>query len=233
VPEFRIISIGALAAHPLRGESRPCRTGHGTSVLLTAPETREAPVLLVDPGLPDVALRARLEERAGLEPRHVTHIFLTSFHPDLRRGLPLFDHATWWIAEREREEIGRALIERYRETEDELGPEDETTRLLRDEIAVLRRCTPAPDEMLPRVAPFPLPGRTPGSCGVLVAQPRFTILLAGDAIPTREHLEQGKVLPDVQDVEAARESFLEAVEIADLIVPGRDDLVVNPTRRPF
>ena len=48
-----------------------------------------------------------------------------------------------------------------------------------------------------------------------------------------EHLTQGKVLPWAPDVTQARESFAEVIEIADLIILGRDNLVVNPTKRPF
>ena len=50
-----------------------------------------------------------------------------------------------------------------------------------------------------------------------------------DKIYTKEHLEQGKVLPGCADREKAMESFQESIEIADLIIPGRDNLLVNPT----
>ncbi|MEO1511313.1 MAG: hypothetical protein AAFU70_04495, partial [Planctomycetota bacterium] len=62
---------------------------------------------------------------------------------------------------------------------------------------------------------------------------RETTLVCGDAIPTIEHLEQGKVLPSADDAERAQESFREAVEIADVLVLGRDNLVVNPLRKMF
>ena len=55
-------------------------------------------------------------------------------------------------------------------------------------------------------------------------------LIAGDAVPTVEHLAAGQVLSPAFDLEAARESFAEAVEIADWIVCGRDNLVPNQTR---
>jgi hypothetical protein len=57
------------------------------------------------------------------------------------------------------------------------------------------------------------------------------VLVCGDAVATAEHLERGMVLPHPHDVEQARASFMEAVEIADLIVAGRDNLLVNPMRR--
>jgi hypothetical protein len=41
------------------------------------------------------------------------------------------------------------------------------------------------------------------------------------------------VLPDCADREAAKESFEEAVEIADVLVLGRDNLVVNRTKKMF
>ena len=74
---------------------------------------------------------------------------------------------------------------------------------------------------------------TPGLCGLVVATPRFTTLICGDAVPTLEHLEEGKVLSGAADVDKARESFAEVIEIADLIILGRDNVVVNPTKRPF
>jgi hypothetical protein len=70
-------------------------------------------------------------------------------------------------------------------------------------------------------------------CGLLIEEPRHTTVICGDAIPTVEHLDQGKVLVSALDVEKAKASFEEAVEIADLLVLGRDNMVVNPTKRPF
>jgi glyoxylase-like metal-dependent hydrolase (beta-lactamase superfamily II) len=102
---------------------------------------------------------------------------------------------------------------------------------------VLKKCEPAPDHIADekgeRIDLFPLPGITPGLTGLIIAGSRHTTLVCGDAVPTVEHLEQGKVLTPAADVDRARESFAEAVEIADLLVLGRDNLVVNPTKRPF
>ena len=88
----------------------------------------------------------------------------------------------------------------------------------------------APDQIAEGIDLFPLPGVTPGLCGLLMPMPRTTVLVCGDAIPTLEHLEQGVVLAHVADLEKARESFKEAVEIADFLVLGRDNLVANPIR---
>jgi glyoxylase-like metal-dependent hydrolase (beta-lactamase superfamily II) len=55
-----------------------------------------------------------------------------------------------------------------------------------------------------------------------------TILIAGDAVPTQEHFLAGQVLPDAYDIRAAQEAMREVYEIADQIVPGHDNIFVNP-----
>lgn len=226
-PEVRVISIGALAAHPLWNERTPARTGHATTTLITAGDRR----ILVDPSLPAQALVARLRERANVGPEQITDVFLTCFKPDVRRAIQAFEDASWWIAEAERESVGVALLQRAQEADD--AGDAELRDALALDVAIMRRCAAAPDALAERVDLFPLPGVTPGMSGLLVAHPRHTLLICGDAVPTVEHLERGAVLPSAADVSLAQESFREAIEIADLIVPGRDNLVVNPARRPF
>ena len=99
--DVRVISIGALASHPLRKEPAGDRTGHATITLVRT----KGRAILVDPGLPAPAVAALLPERAGIEADQITHVFLTRFSPDTARGIRLFDHATWWIHNDEREQI--------------------------------------------------------------------------------------------------------------------------------
>ncbi|RMH27268.1 MAG: MBL fold metallo-hydrolase [Planctomycetota bacterium] len=225
--EVRVISIGATSAHPLWGERAPVRTGHATTTLVRA----QGAVILIDPGLPGEVLGARLGERAGLTPANVTHVFLTSFKPDVCRGIGAFDNAEWLIHDAEREAVGGALVTEIHRARD-AGDEDLARALTRD-AEVLRRCAPAPDTLAPGVDLFPLPGVTPGLCGVLIPTARDTTLITGDAVPTVEHLHQGKVPPACADLERARESLAEALEIADLLILGRDNLTPNPARGPF
>jgi glyoxylase-like metal-dependent hydrolase (beta-lactamase superfamily II) len=229
VIDLRVISIGTLASHPLWNERAQVRTGHATTTLVRSGDR----VLLVDPGLPAQALVARLAERANIAPTQVTDVFLTCFKPDVRRAIVAFEGAEWWIAESEREQVGTMLASRLRELGEDGDADDQLKRAMGQDVAILQRCRPAPDELIDSVALFPLPGVTPGMSGLLVEEPRHTTLVCGDAIPTVEHLIEGKVLQGAVDVEKARASFAEAVEIADLLVLGRDNLVVNPTKRPF
>jgi glyoxylase-like metal-dependent hydrolase (beta-lactamase superfamily II) len=222
--DYRIISIGALSRHELWQEQGEARTPHATSTLIRS----EKRVILVDPGLPPQVIAARLEERSGLKPAAVTDVFLTNFRPAHRWGLQAFMNARWLIGERERETIGPALIQQFTQEK-----EPEARKLLEQDIAVLKRCEPAPDKLARGVDLFPLPGFTPGTCGLLLSHANSTTLVAGDAVATAEHLEQGRVLRGAYDPEQAKESFLEAIEIADVIVCGHDNLVINPTKRRF
>lgn len=221
----RVISIGTLASHPLRNEPDNARTGHATTTLITAGGDA---TILVDPSLPAQVLAARLEERAGITPDAVTHVFITSFDRDRRRCLGAFEKAKWMLGADELEHAVQVL-----EAEAEVFAKADDAALLarhRTEREALANVSAAPDTLAPGVDLFPLPGVTPGTCGLILSQPTTTILIAGDAVATVEHLEQGKVLPGCADVEQAQESFREAVEIADILIPGRDNWASNPLR---
>lgn len=227
--EYRVISIGTLPSNSLWGEKGQVRTGHSTTTLIVSGKKK----ILIDPGLPEQILGARLTERANITPSQITDVFLTSFRSDCRRGIGAFEHAEWWISEAEREGVGVPLAQSLKA----LNPDDEEDQVMKDvllrDVAVLQRCKAAPDQLAERVTIFPLAGVTPGLCGVLLEDPRFTVLVTGDAIPTVEHLERGQVLVNAIDSAKARESFQDAIEVADLLILGRDNIVVNPTKRPF
>lgn len=239
--DYRVLSIGTLSAHPLRGEEIPVRTGHATTTLIRVGGS----VIVVDPGLPAEVLRQRLDERAGIRPDEVTHVFLTSFKADTCRGIGLFEDAAWLVHGAEREGAGVPLAQILMKVTAE-DDDPELRAQLEAQIQILQRCEAAPDTLAAdrrssgaaltsstgaKVDLFPLPGVTPGLCGLLLTLPRQTVLIAGDAVATVEHLEQGKVLDRCHDVARAKESFAEAIEIADLIVCGRDNVCVVPTKR--
>jgi len=220
--EYRIISIGALSVHELWSQQGAARTPHATTTLIQAGGRN----ILVDPGLPAQAIAARLGERAGLETSSITEVFLTTFRPAHRVGLNAFPDARWLIHEAEREAIGRHLVEQYRQQAD---PQQQQT--LQEEIAILQQCTAAPDEIVEKLHIFPLPGFTPGTCGLILSLPQTTLVVAGDAVATCEHLRQGRVLKNAWDAHQGQESLKEVIEIADWIIPGHDNLTPNPLQR--
>jgi glyoxylase-like metal-dependent hydrolase (beta-lactamase superfamily II) len=222
--DYRVISIGTLAAHPLWDERVPVRTGHATTTLVSAGDRH----VLVDPGLPPTALVARLAERSRVKPDEITDVFLTRFDSDHARGVARFARARWLLTEAEREWTLRSLraeIERA-----EAGGDEELLEELRARRGIAERFRAAEDRVAPGVDLFPLPGVSPGSCGLLLPLPTSTVLVCGDAVATIEHLRGAKVLPGALDVERAQESFREAIEIADVLILGRDNVAMNPLR---
>ena len=218
---FRIISIGTLSVHELWDQQGPARTPHATTTLITTEDRR----ILVDPGLPAEVVTARLAERSGLKPEDVSDVFLTNFRPAHRAGLLAFPNARWLISEAERESIGTGLVEQFQNTEDEAR-----RNTLQQEIALLKRCQAAPDQLAPQVDLFPLPGFTAGTAGLVLSHPQSTTVVAGDACATVEHIEFGRVLRGAADIEQAQESLMEVLQIADVIVPGHDNVLLSPMR---
>jgi glyoxylase-like metal-dependent hydrolase (beta-lactamase superfamily II) len=217
---FDIISIGTLSRNRLWNETSPVRTAHATTTLLRAGKRH----ILVDPGLPPAALAARLGERSGVKPEQIDTVFLTNFRPAHRAGLAIFTKAKVLIHENEQQAVQQHLEQMI----EQAPTEDEDRKWMKQEMALLETIQPAEDQLEEYVDLFPLFGYTPGNCGLLISAPTTTLLIAGDAIPTQEHFLAGQVLPDAYDIRAAQESMQEAYEIADLVIPGHDNLFVNP-----
>ncbi len=220
IPRVDIISIGTLSRNRLWNESERVRTAHSTTSLIRV-GTR---AILIDPGLPAPALAARLYERTGLKPDQIDTVFLTNFRPAHHAGLSLFARAKRFIHEIELE-TSRARLEQLI---DEAPSEDIDRKALVAELDALDDLQAAPDQFASGVDLFPLFGYTPGTCGVLVSTPTNTTLIAGDAVPTLDHFLSGQALPDAQDIKATQESMAEVYEIADVIVPGHDNIFLNP-----
>ncbi len=217
---FDIISIGTLSRNRLWNEAEAVRTPHATTTLIRVGGRS----ILVDPGLPPPALAARLYERTGMRPEQIDTVFLTNFRPAHRAGLSLFSRAKLLINEAEqqaiREHLEKLLIQ--------APAEDLDRRILQQELHLLEHLQPAADQLAEHIDLFPLFGYTPGNSGLLLSLPTVTVIIAGDAVPTQEHFLAGQTLPDAYDLNAAGQSLQEVYEIADLIVPGHDNVFLNP-----
>jgi len=217
---FDIISIGTLARNRLWNENEVVRTAHATTTLVRSGKR----LILVDPGLPPTAIGARLSERTGLKPSQIDTIFLTSFKPQCMSGIEAFPKAKILIHEVE-QDYARAQLTSLIE---QAPKEDIDRAYMQKELQLLESCELSPDELTQDVDLFPLSGYTPGLCGLLIKSPLTTALIAGAGVPTLDHFLRGQVLPDSNDIPQAQESLKEAYEIADLIVPGFDNVFLNP-----
>ena len=218
--EYTVISIGTRSKNPLWRERQPVRTSHSTTTLIRS----DSATILVDPSLPGQILEPRLFERAGLKPDAITHVFLTNLKPVHRRGLDLFPKAIHLASEMEIDLAQQALATAARH----LGQDADAQSRLSAERKLLAEIRPAPDQLAAGVDLFPLPGYTPGQAGLLLKFAARTVMITGDAVPTQGHFEAGQVFQDCFDLQQAKESLAEVYELADVIVPGHDNVFVNP-----
>lgn len=215
---YTVINIGALSCNRLWNETAPRRTAHATSTLIRSGST----TILVDPSLPVEAMAHRLDERVGLKPADIDAVFLTTFRPVHRRALSAFDRASWLMHSVEIEAVASHLAALEERASAERS-DAETMRLLRDEQALIKKLSAAPDRLTPEVHLFPAAGASVGSAALLLAEPARTVVVAGDAVLTEEHYDAGRVFEQAVSVEDARNAFREIAEIADEIVPGHDN----------
>jgi hypothetical protein len=159
-----------------------------------------------------------------MRPEQIDTVFLTNLRPAHRAGLSIFTEAKVLVHEREKE----ATVTHMRAHIEEARQEELDVTALAAELKLVESFEPADDKLADQVDLFPLFGYTPGTTGLLVAAPTMTTLIAGDAVPTLDHFLAGQVLPDSYDINAAQESMREVYEIADVIVPGHDNLFPNP-----
>lgn len=77
---------------------------------------------------------------------------------------------------------------------------------------------PCPSKLSARVRVMETPGHVEGHLSVLFEG----VVVAGDAIPTRKHHEEG-IIPRIHtNAEKARESMRRIAEVAEVIIPGHD-----------
>jgi len=221
--EYCVISIGTLSRNKLWGESAAVRTAHATT---TAVFTEDR-LILVDPSLPATALAAVFNERTGKQLADVTDVFCTTLRPVHRRSIAALPKARWWA---HGEELAAYALHLR-------GLLDSAERLdaqhadgIQAELKLLGAFRPAPEEFDGQVTVYPLAGPSPGSAGLLLTPPTATIVIAGDAALTAEHVRRGQVWEGCADIERARQSMADFLELVDVIVPGHDNVMFSPGR---
>jgi len=222
--EFCIVSIGALSHNRLWGETAAVRTAHATSTYIEDGDRR----ILIDPSLPAQALAARFNERTGKSLSDVTDVFCTTLRPVHRRSVEAFDGATWWVSQLELESY-RAHLEGLGQSADRLSSAD--AQSVKADLKLIERFKPAPDKFTPQISLYPLYGPSVGSAGLLLSPSASTIVIAGDAALTAEHVQRGQIWQGCADTGAAGESLQDLLQIADVIIPGHDNLMLAPSRK--
>jgi len=221
--EYSVISIGALSRNRLWGESAATRTSHATTTAVFD----EGRVILVDPSLPPQALGPVFNERTGKQLADVTDVFCTTLRPVHRRSIQALPEAVWWAHEDEIASHRRKLAELLASAE-RLSPADAAT--IEADIKLLEAFRPAPEKFSEQVTVYPMFGASAGSAGLLLTPPTMTVVVAGDAVLTAGHMAEGQVWEGCEDRERALETLRDVLELADVIVPGHDNVCFAPGR---
>ncbi len=195
INRWDIITIGNLSRNRYWGEkeTQSYRPAICTCTLIQLDGVR----LLVDPSLKEESdMNAELFRRTGLKPEAIDAVFLTHAHGDHHYGLPHFPAARWLAAA----PVAAQLTAIYDKT-----VETVTDRLL-GEIDVIHT-----------------PGHTEHHYSLRFDWAGKSVVLAADAVVTREYWDERRGYFNSTDFAAAAASMNRLAKIADIIIPGHDN----------
>ena len=221
--EYSVISIGALSRNRLWGESAAIRGSHATITAVFD----EGKIILVDPSLPAQALGPVFNERTGKQLADVTDVFCTTLRPVHRRSITALPEANWW-AYKDEIDVYRAKLAAMLDSAERIDPTDAVQ--IEVDLKLLESFRPAPEKFTEQVTVYPMAGATDGSAGLLLTPPTMSIVIAGDAVLTAGHVALGQVWEGCDDREKALETLRDVLELADVIVPGHDNVCFSPGR---
>jgi glyoxylase-like metal-dependent hydrolase (beta-lactamase superfamily II) len=221
--EFTVVSIGAMSSNPFWKEPPGVRTPHATTTLVRDGQR----LILVDPSLPGQILLQRLNERTGLTADDITDVFCTTLRPTHRRGIEAFSTARW-LAFDEELQVYRGHLAAMAEASHRA--KDDLHQAIHAEERIVERFEACPERITEAVHLFPLKGPSAGSAGLLLAGSTRTVVVAGDAALTSDHVLAGRVWSGAADTQQAMDSLTEILEIADVIVCGHDNYMLCPGR---
>jgi glyoxylase-like metal-dependent hydrolase (beta-lactamase superfamily II) len=199
-----IICIGNLSRNRYWGEDerKAIRPALCTCTLVAGDGFR----LLVDPALVDAeSMAAELNRRTGFRPAGVTAVFVTHEHGDHHAGLRHFPGAQWFAPPEAAEAVNRSR--NYDK------PIVAVTGRLFDGVDII-----------------PTPGHTPGHHSLRLELEGQSIVIAGDAVMTRDFWRDRQGYFNSKDFPQASRTIEMLAETVDVIVPGHDNYFLNDRR---
>ena len=202
--QWDIVTIGHLSRNRYWGESeaKPYRPALCTCTLVRGDGFR----LLVDPSVADGEQMAfELFRRSGLRPQEISHVFLTHAHGDHHAGLRHFAQASWLAA-------------------------DGVATTINDSANHPRRVEPVANRLLDAIDVVHAPGHTADHHCLRFDCDGLSIVIAGDAVMTRDFWRDRAGFFNSVDPELAARTIQRVTDIADIIVPGHDNCIVTRRR---
>jgi glyoxylase-like metal-dependent hydrolase (beta-lactamase superfamily II) len=202
VKRWDIITIGNLSRNRYWGEGDA--KGVRSAICTCTAVQGEGFRLIVDPSLSSAEDMAKeLDRRTGLKPRDITAVFVTHEHGDHWFGLPHFSEAKWLAAP------GVAAV--LNQSNKLPKPVEATTGRLFDAIDIL-----------------PTPGHTLSHHSLRFDYDGLSVLVAGDAVATRDFWRERRGYFNCADFELSARSMNKIAGLADIVVPGHDNFFLNP-----
>ena len=199
IDRWDIITIGNLSRNCYWGESdqEARRPALCTCTLLRS--GGRGLTLIVDPSMSDVKqMAAELDRRTGLSLDAVNVVFITHAHGDHHAGLRHFTKALWVSSSSVAHTINR--------TDQYPRPIKPTGAALGDDIELL-----------------PTPGHTLDHHSLRFICDGKSIIVAGDAVMTRDFFTDRRGFHNSADFAAASATITHLSTIADIIIPGHDN----------
>ena len=201
-----VITIGNLSRNRYwgEGEEKPRRQARCTSTLVAVDGSR----LLVDPSLADAGeMASELDRRAGIGPGDVDAIFVTHAHGDHHAGLKHFPEAHWLAA-------------------------PDVAATINASGSYRKKLEPVVGTIWDVVEVIPTPGHTVNHHSLRFECDGMSIVVAGDAVMTRDFWRERRGYFNSVDSQLAAETMDMIARVADIVVPGHDNLVLNCAPRP-
>lgn len=193
---FVQLNIGCLSRNKFWNESdtKAYRKAICTSTLVFLPDST---CMLVDPGLPYDVMREIIFNRCGLTIDRVKSIFLTHFHADHIVDIELYNECNVYASEKEISMLTNPLP--------------------------IKSIEPLKNQ-IEGVYPVPLPGHTHGINGLGFTSNGLKVIVAGDAVMTKDFYIAEDGFNNSLDFSAVKTSIQYIRHNFDIVVPGHDVL---------
>lgn len=201
VNQWDIITIGNLGRNRYWGESE--EISHRDTICTSTLISGEGFRMLVDPSIADATKMANeLNRRTGLKPTDITTVFLTHEHPDHFFGIENFTGAKWIAAPQVAEIINKSG-------------------------KLSRKVEGCSEILFDTVKVFPTPGHTLAHHSLVFDCNGLRIVIAADSVMTKDFFRDKMGYFRSVDLKLSTETINKIIDIADIIVPGHDNYILN------
>jgi glyoxylase-like metal-dependent hydrolase (beta-lactamase superfamily II) len=201
VRRWDVITLGNLSRNRYwnEGDDRGVRSAICTCTVIQGAGFR----LMVDPSLTKAEqMTAELDRRTGLKLHDIDVVFITHEHADHWFGLAHFPEAKWLAAP----EVATALNKPGK---------------------LPKRVEPATGKLFDAVEVIATPGHTLSHHSLRFDCDNVSVVVAGDAVATQDFWRERRGYFNCVDFELSTVSMNMIAGLADIVVPGHDNLFLN------